>query len=203
MNLAAIIQDQTSNYEAVLFYALAPITVLCAVGMLLVKKAVHSALLLAAVMISLAVFYILNEAPFLGIVQIIVYTGAVMMLFLFILMLVGVDSADSLIETIKGQRVLGIVAAVGVAGLLIALVSKGNLGRPFVGLLIANGEGNVEGIAKLIFVQYVWAFEVISALLITAAIGAMVLAHREPDSDQKDQRALSEERVRQSAQPAA
>ena len=190
MNLAAIIQDQTSNSEAVLFYVLAPITVLCAVGMLLVKKAVHSALLLAAVMISLAVFYILNEAPFLGIVQIIVYTGAVMMLFLFILMLVGVDSADSLIETIKGQRVLGIVAEVGVAGLLIALVSKGNLGRPFVGLLIANGEGNVEGIAKLIFVQYVWAFEVISALLITAAIGAMVLAHREPDSDQKDQRAL-------------
>ena len=203
MNFAAIVQDQTSNAEAVLFYVLAPITVLCAVGMLLVKKAVHSALLLAAVMISLAIFYILNEAPFLGIVQIIVYTGAVMMLFLFILMLVGVDSADSLVETIKGQRILGIVAAIGVAGLLIALVSKGNLGRQFVGLLMANGEGNVQGIARLIFVQYVWAFEVISALLITAAIGAMVLAHREPDSDKKDQRALSEERVRQTSQPAA
>lgn len=66
----------------------------------------------------------MNEAPFLGIVQIIVYTGAVMMLFLFILMLVGVDSADSLVETIKGQRILGIIAAVGVGGLLIALVSK-------------------------------------------------------------------------------
>ena len=203
MNLAAIIQNQTSHAEAVLFYLLAPITVLCAVGMLLVKKAVHSALLLAAVMISLAIFYILNEAPFLGIVQIIVYTGAVMMLFLFILMLVGVDSADSLVETIKGQRVLGIVAAVGVGGLLIALVSKGDLGRPLVGLQMANGEGNVQGIAKLIFGQYVWPFEVVSALLITAALGAMVLAHREPDGDKKDQRALSEDRVRQNSQPVA
>ena len=126
-----------------------------------------------------------------------------MMLFLFILMLVGVDSADSLVETIKGQRVLGIIAAVGVGGLLIALVSKGNLGHRFFGLEMANGEGNVQGIAKLIFGQYVWPFEVISALLITAALGAMVLAHREPDSDKKDQRALSEERVRQSAQPVA
>lgn len=185
MNLAAIVQDQSSQAEAVLFYVLAPITVLSAVGMLLVKKAVHSALLLAAVMISLAIFYILNEAPFLGIVQIIVYTGAVMMLFLFILMLVGVDSADSLVETIKGQRILGIIAAVGVGGLLIALVSKGNLGHRFFGLEMANGEGNVQGIAKLIFGQYVWPFEVISALLITAALGAMVLAHREPDSDKK------------------
>ncbi len=203
MNIAAIIENQTSHAESVLFYLLAPITVICAVGMLLVKKAVHSALLLAAVMISLAIFYILNEAPFLGIVQIIVYTGAVMMLFLFILMLVGVDSADSLVETIKAQRILGIFAAVGVGGLLIALVSKGNLGRPLVGLQMANGDGNVQGIARLIFGQYVWPFEVVSALLITAALGAMVLAHREPDSDKKNQRALSEERVRQSSQPVA
>ena len=87
--------------EVIVFWALAPLTVLAAVGMLLVKKAVHSAILLAFVMIALAVFYIMQDAPFLGVVQIVVYTGAVMMLFLFILMLVGVDSSDSLIENIS------------------------------------------------------------------------------------------------------
>ena len=83
--------------EVILFWALAPLTVLAALGMLLVKKAVHSAILLAFVMIALAVFYLVQDAPFLGVVQIVVYTGAVMMLFLFILMLVGVDSSESLI----------------------------------------------------------------------------------------------------------
>ncbi len=87
--------------EVILFWTLAPLTVLAALGMLLVKKAVHSAILLAFVMIALAVFYLIQDAPFLGVVQIVVYTGAVMMLFLFILMLVGVDSSDSLVENIK------------------------------------------------------------------------------------------------------
>ena len=80
--------------ETVLFWFLAPLSVLASLGMLLVKKAVHSALLLAWVMVSLAIFYIAQGALFLGIVQVVVYTGAVMMLFLFILMLVGVDSSD-------------------------------------------------------------------------------------------------------------
>ncbi len=77
--------------ESIIFWLLAPLTVLAALGMLFVKKAMHSAILLAFVMIALAVFYLVQDAPFLGIVQIVVYTGAVMMLFLFILMLVGVD----------------------------------------------------------------------------------------------------------------
>ena len=99
--------------EAALFWFLAPLSVAAALGMLLVKKAVHSALLLAWVMITLAIFYIAQEAVFLGVVQVIVYTGAVMMLFLFILMLVGVDSSDSLTETIAGLRPIAITAAVG------------------------------------------------------------------------------------------
>ena len=88
--------------ESALFWVLAPLAVAASIGMLFMKKAVHSAILLAWVMITLAIFYIALEAPFLGIVQIVVYTGAVMMLFLFILMLVGVDSSDSLVEKIKG-----------------------------------------------------------------------------------------------------
>jgi NADH-quinone oxidoreductase subunit J len=99
--------------ESVLFWIMGPLAVVAAVGMLLVKKAVHSALLLAWVMVTLAIFYIAQGALFLGIVQVVVYTGAVMMLFLFILMLVGVDAADSLTETIRGLRPIAITAALG------------------------------------------------------------------------------------------
>mgnify|MGYP000853028583 CR=1 FL=1 len=107
----------TAAPESYLFYFLAPLSVLAALGMLLVKKAVHSALLLAWVMVSLAIFYIAQDALFLGIVQIVVYTGAVMMLFLFILMLVGVDTSDSLEENIPGLRPISIVAAIVVFAL--------------------------------------------------------------------------------------
>ena len=145
--------------------------------MLFAKKAVHSALLLAWVMITLAFFYIAEGALFLGIVQVVVYTGAVMMLFLFILMLVGVDSSDSLVETIKGQRSTSIVAAVGLGGLLISLVGRATVGAKALGVETANAKGNVQALAEELFTKYVWAFEVVSALLITAALGAMVLAH--------------------------
>ena len=90
------------------FWILAPIMVLAALGILFVRKAVHAALLLAVVMISLAMLYAALDAPFLFAVQIIVYTGAILMLFLFVLMLVGVDASDSVVETIRGQRVLAI-----------------------------------------------------------------------------------------------
>ncbi len=165
--------------ETVMFWVLAPVAVLAALGMLLVKKAVHSALLLAWVMITLAIFYIAQGALFLGIVQIVVYTGAVMMLFLFILMLVGVDASDSLTETIPGLRPIAITAALGFGGLLTSLIGRATLGYSPVGIEDANAGGNVEGLAQLLFSTYVWPFEVISALLITAALGAMVLAHHE------------------------
>src|ERR671918_570451 len=97
----------------VAFWLLAPVMILGALGMILARKPVHSALCLATVMISLAVQYAAQDAPFLFAVQIIVYTGAILMLFLFVLMLVGVDAADSLVETIKGQRPLAILAGVG------------------------------------------------------------------------------------------
>src|SRR3954464_310073 len=103
----------------VAFWILAPIMVAAAIGILFARKAVHSALLLAVIMISLAVLYAVQDAPFLFAVQIIVYTGAVLMLFLFVLMLVGVDSADSLVETIRGQRAAAMLAGVVFAILLI------------------------------------------------------------------------------------
>lgn len=192
----AISVGQTQTPEAVLFWVLAPLTVAAALGMLLVKKAVHSAILMASVMVNLAVFYIAQDALFLGIVQIVVYTGAVMMLFLFILMLVGVDSSDSLVENIRGQRPTAITAAIGLGGLIISLLGRATIGVEAIGLQEANSAGNVQAIAEELFTKYVWAFEVVSALLITAALGAMVLAHSTATKSRTAQRDQSIARFR-------
>jgi NADH-quinone oxidoreductase subunit J len=185
----------TSGGEAVLFWVLAPISVLAALGLIFVRKAVHVALCVALVMINLGVLYIAQGAEFLGIVQIFVYTGAVMMLFLFVLMLIGVSSADSLVETIKGQKVAGLLLSAGLGVVLVAAVGSVTFAVP-VGLTKANAGGNVTGVANMIFGRYVWVFEVTSALLIVAALGAMVLAHRERLTPRPTQRQWSERRFR-------
>ena len=189
----------TGTGEAVVFWLLAPVAVLAALGMLFSRKAVHSALLLALTMLSLAVFYLAQDAPFLGVVQVVVYTGAVMMLFLFVLMLVGVDSGDSLVETLRGQRVAAVLAALGFGALLILALGDATVSN--VGLDEANQDGNVEGLGVLIFSRYVFAFEVTSALLITAALGAMILAHRERHERRPTQHDLSLERFRSGVHP--
>ena len=184
----------TGTGEAVVFWLLAPVATLAAAGMLLTRKAVHSALLLALTMLCLAVFYIAQDASFLGVVQVVVYTGAVMMLFLFVLMLVGVDSADSLVETLRGQRIAAVLAGLGFAALV--MFGIGDVVMDNKGLEAANADGNVQGLANLMFSRYVFAFEVTSALLITAALGAMMLAHRERIEARLTQRDLSELRFR-------
>jgi NADH-quinone oxidoreductase subunit J len=180
------------------FWLLAPVMVLAAIGMVLSRKAVHSALMLAVVMIGLAIMYAALDAPFLFTVQIIVYTGAVLMLFLFVLMLVGVDASDSLVETLKGQRALAVTTGLLLGILLVASVGQAAL-EPPAGLTIANADGNVNALAQLLFSKYFFAFEVTSALLITAAIGAMVLAHQERLTPKPTQRDLSEQRMREYA----
>ncbi|GAB3761550.1 NADH-quinone oxidoreductase subunit J [Nocardioides ginsengisegetis] len=177
------------------FWCLAPIMTLAALGILFVRKAVHAALLLAVVMISLAILYAALDAPFLFAVQIIVYTGAILMLFLFVLMLVGVDASDSVVETIRGQRALAIVLGLLLGLVLVVALSQISLGSA-VGLDTANAGGNIQGLAAVLFSQYVFAFEVTSALLITAAMGAMVLAHRERLTPKPTQAMLAAQRVR-------
>ena len=168
-----------STGEQVVFYILAPLAVLGALGMVMARNAVHSALWLALTMLCLGVFYIVQAGPFIGMVQIIVYTGAIMMLFLFVLMLVGRDASDSVIETLRGQKAAAIVLGVGFGALLATGLYRGTSGFGSVGLEAANRDGNVQGLAKLLFTDYVWAFEITSALLISAAVGAMLLAHVE------------------------
>ncbi|MFF3853323.1 NADH-quinone oxidoreductase subunit J [Micromonospora sp. NPDC002575] len=174
-----------SGGEEVTFWILAPLALLGAIGMIAARNAVHSALWLVLTMLCLGVFYVLQAGPFIGMVQIIVYTGAIMMLFLFVLMLVGRDSSDSLIETLRGQRVAAVVLGLGFAGLVGGGLYRGLGGVSAVGLEQANAEGNVQGIARLLFTKYVFAFELTSALLITAAVGAMVLAHIERRREDK------------------
>ena len=192
----------TSTAEAVGFWLLAPIAVLAALGLLFAKKAVHAALGMALVMCILGIFYIMQKADFLGVVQIFVYTGAVMMLFLFVLMLVGVDSSDSIVETIKGQRWASLLLVIGLAGILVFSLGSVMLDEESVQsgmdkLVSTNAEtGNITGLAELIFGQYVWIFEVTSALLITAALGAMVLAHRERITPRITQAEWAAKRVR-------
>ncbi|GHJ50544.1 NADH:ubiquinone oxidoreductase subunit J [Catellatospora sp. TT07R-123] len=177
--------DHVSTGEAVTFWIFGVIAVVGALGMVIARNAVHSALWLVLTMLSLGVFYIVQHGPFIGMVQIIVYTGAIMMLFLFVLMLVGRDSSDSVIETLRGQKVAAIILGAGLAGLLGFGVFRATQHIKPAGLAGANARGNVEGIADLLFKQYIWVFEVTSALLITAAVGAMLLAHRERAKGEK------------------
>lgn len=190
----------TSVSEAVVFWILGAVALAGAIGVVAAPKAVYSAVCLASTMIALAVLYVAQDALFLGVVQVVVYTGAVMMLFLFVLMLIGVDLSESMVETLRGQRVAALIAGLGFGILLIAGI--GNVSTVgFTGLTQANSGGNVQGLAALIFTRYLWAFELTSALLITAALGAMVLAHRERFERRKTQRELAIERFQTGGRP--
>jgi NADH-quinone oxidoreductase subunit J len=197
--LAADILARTSTGEAVTFWLLGAVALIGALGVVMAAKAVYSAMFLAMTMLTLAVFYFVQDAMFLGVVQIVVYTGAVMMLFLFVMMLIGVDSSESLVETLRGQRFAATVAGIGFGVLLIAGI--GSVTMRFTGLTAANAGGNVEGLAALIFTRYLWAFELTGALLITAVIAAMVLAHRERLTPRMTQRELSIRRFRLGHRP--
>jgi NADH-quinone oxidoreductase subunit J len=183
--------------EAIAFWILGPVSLAGAVGMVMLRNAIHSALSLVATMMCLGAFYVIEQGPFLGLVQIIVYTGAIMILFLFVLMLIGRDASDSLIETLRGQRLAAALFGLGFA-LLVAL----SVGRAFTGTRPANLDkpnsngGNVHAIAALLFTKYLFAFELTSALLIVAAIGAMVLAHVEREGRKPTQKALARDRIR-------
>jgi NADH-quinone oxidoreductase subunit J len=183
----------------VAFWILAPVMVAAALGLLFARKAVHAALLLAVVMLSLAVLYAVQDAPFLFAVQIIVYTGAILMLFLFVLMLVGVDASDSVVETIRGHRLASIMVGLVFGATLIFGIAQVSFGT-VIGLDQANKDGNIPAVAQILFTKYVFAFEITSALLITAALGAMVLAHRERLTPKPSQADLAAQRMRDYAE---
>ncbi|MAT61437.1 MAG: NADH:ubiquinone oxidoreductase subunit J [Micrococcales bacterium] len=203
--LAAETGETGGTGEEITFWICGTLAVLGALGLIFSRKTVHSALSVAVTMINLAVLFLINEAPFLGLVQVIVYTGAVMMLFLFVLMLVGVDTSDSFIETLKGQRIAAVLLILGFGILVIAAVGTALDGMVSVGLVEANSlyGGNVEGLAQQMFTTYLLALEVVAALIITAGLGAVVLAHRErwePKLGQPEQSVIRMERYKETGE---
>ncbi len=198
--LAQGVQNTMSTGESISFWVLGPLALLGALGMIFAKNAVHSALFLVLTMLSLGALYMVQQAPFLGFVQIIVYTGAIMMLFLFVLMLVGRDSSDSVVEVLRGQRFAATVLGIGLAALVVTAVARSLTSVTPVGLTgdAANGgNGNVENIGRSIFTDWLFPFELTSALLITAAVGAMVLGYVDPHTrGRRTQRELVEARFR-------
>lgn len=192
-----LMNGQVPLGEAVAFWILGPLALAGAIGMVLFRNAIHSALSLVATMMSLGAFYVIEQGPFLGLVQIIVYTGAIMILFLFVLMLIGRDASDSVVETLRGQRWAAALAGLGFALLVALTIGRAFKGQKPVNLDAPNsGGGNVHSIAGLLFTKYLFAFELTSALLIVAAVGAMVLAHIEREGRKPTQKELARERIR-------
>ena len=167
--------------DNVVFWVFAPVSVASAIGMLVMRNAVHAALFLIVNFFTIAVMYLLLDAPFLFAVQIIVYAGAIMVLFLFVIMLLGVDREESLLERLKGQRVVAIALGVGIAVELIVAIRAGigfaTKAPPDFDETV-NRAGNAAAIARVLFREYFFPFEVTSVLLIVAAIAVVVLASR-------------------------
>jgi NADH-quinone oxidoreductase subunit J len=166
--------------DNVVFWVFAPIAVASAVAMLLTRSVIYAALFLVANFACIAVMYLLLDASFLFAVQIIVYAGAIMVLFLFVIMLLGVDRVDIRSEGLFLQRPIAIVLAIGFVAEVTAAVRAG------IGLSTHAPEGfdqlqqagNAQAVAAVLFRDYFFPFEATSILLIVAAIAAMVLAQR-------------------------
>ena len=165
--------------DNVVFWVFAPVAVGSAIAMLLMRNAVHAALLLVVNFFCLAVMYLLLDAPFLFAVQIIVYTGAIMVLFLFVIMLLGVDRGEDLTERLIAQRPVAIALGIAVVVEVAVAVRAGiGLSTKVPEGFDANAGGNTQALARVLFSRYFFPFEVTSVLLIVAAIAAMVLAQR-------------------------
>jgi NADH-quinone oxidoreductase subunit J len=169
--------------DNVVFWVFAPISLGSAIGMLFQRNAVHAALFLIVNFFTIAVFFLILGAPFLFAVQIIVYAGAIMVLFLFVIMLLGVDREETLIEQLRGQRALAIVLGLGIALELFFAIRAGvgfaTRGPENFDEVANRGlDGNAEALSRVLFRTYFFPFEVTSILLIIAAIAVMVLASR-------------------------
>jgi NADH-quinone oxidoreductase subunit J len=169
---------------AVIFFIFAALALAGAFGVVLSRNPVHSALWLVATLISVAVFFAQQQAQLLAVIQIIVYAGAIVVLFLFVIMLLGVDQHESLRDPIPYQRAAGI--ALGVLLLAEVIFLAGHewaTGKPADQLHAIKGGasdlgGNVERVARVLFTDYLWPFEITAALLVIAVVGAVVLARR-------------------------
>jgi NADH-quinone oxidoreductase subunit J len=163
----------------IVFIVGSALTLIGGIGVVTVKHPVHAALMLVQTLFGVAVLFVAQEAHFLAAVQVIVYAGAVVVLFLFVIMLIGVDRTEDIrIEPLKGQRPLAAAVAVLGLGELIAIIW---LQKDFGGVTPQTFDGtNVEQVSSQVFSNYLFAFEITSILLVVAVVGAVVLARRAP-----------------------
>ncbi len=184
MNLLSTWPPMASTGEAVLFTCTAIAMIACALGVLFFKKAAYSAICMVGVMLGLAVLYLTQSAPFLGVVQIVVYTGAIMMLFLFVIMMIGIGATDDYATQSRGTIVAAVLAGCGLFIILAAAVGH----TAFSGASVLAGltaaaqvdpysDEPITALAETLFAEHWLTMEISGALLITAAIGAMLLTH--------------------------
>lgn len=171
------------SLDIVVFGAMFVVTLGSALAMIFARNAVHVALLLVLSQVGLAVAFLLQGAFFIAAVQIIIYAGAIMVLFLFVIMLLGVDRREALDEPLRGQRVTALILGALLTAQVLYVAWLG-LDVTFAGggqeaiEAINSEDGNVLGVARVLFGRYLLPFEVTSVLLITAVVGVMVLARR-------------------------
>lgn len=181
--------------ETLLFGATALVTVACGLGVLTARRAVHAAINMIAIMVSLAVLYLANEAPFLGITQVVVYTGAVMTLVMFVIMLVGVGGDEPTAGTSSRLQVpLAVLGGIGLAGAIGAAVTATRMDG-FQGLHRGDA-ATPAALGQALFSGHVVLMEVTGLLLVVAALGALTLTHRDRTRPKTTQRELMEERMR-------
>jgi NADH-quinone oxidoreductase subunit J len=188
----------TDTVEAVVFVACALIVLGGAFGVIWFRNPVQSALSLVATLFGVAVLFLNMNAQFLAAVQVIVYTGAIVVLILFVIMLLGVDTADDIdAEPLVGQRVIALVIAAGVAGLVIAGVTivGGDLvsGARAATAAITDDVPNIEQIGRVLFTDYVYALEITAVLLTIAVVAAVVMARKPTEVEPLPQESSSME----------
>ena len=175
--------------ETAVFIVCAVIVLAGALGVVLARNPVHAALSLVGTLFGMAVLFLNLEAHFLAAVQIIVYAGAIVVLFLFVIMLLGVDRLEDLsVEPITGQRVLAAIVGLGTFGLAVAFLLTGEIGKQSTQVL-RGGHSNLREIAGDLFTDYVYAFEATAALLTISVVGAVVMSRRMARADQAQEAA--------------
>jgi NADH-quinone oxidoreductase subunit J len=194
-----------STAELWVFSVTAVLALGTGLSVVVLRNAVHAALMLVINLFAIAVLYALLEAQFLAVVQIIVYAGAIMVLFLFVLMLLGIGSETRFSDRVRGQRTAAVLLGIALVVVLVGAgagqflgpdavcPADGSTGPVCAGLAGPNSDGNVAGVGRLLFTTYMWPFEVTSALLVIAALGAMVLGKRRADEDVTALPAVDEE----------
>lgn len=198
--LAQAAQDAeavSGNAELFAFVIVGAVALGSALAMVLMRNALHAALMLVVNFFAIAVIYAMLEAQFLAVIQLLVYAGAIVVLFLFVLMLLGVGGGFPFTERIRGQKTAAVLLGLALFAVLGGVttpywgeaaacnlpmeVRTAATGELCEGLAEANADGNVRGVGLLIFTDYVWPFEATSVLLVIAALGAMVLGKRRED----------------------